>query len=234
MKQMLLGLLLGPLLLASPPLQVVAVVRAGMPPFEEGGRLYRLEGDGCQALRVSEQLTLRRSGELRPLGRLEVTAVKDGFALAKLALAGETYPLKGDLAVRHEMIKPLPSLPAAAKDLAIPPEALAPRIPTQGVPPALRKAGIRREGVYFLKGNAELSPGAIAKLRAWVEGWDPDGRWVVLVPGNADTPQALVQARVEALRAGFKALGVNQVAMQTLPPEPPGKYDLVYISKEPW
>jgi hypothetical protein len=232
MKQLFFGLLLGPLLLASPPLQVVAVVRAGMPPFEEDGRLYRLEGEGCQALRVSELLTLRRSGERRPLGRLEVTAVKDGFALARLALAGETYPLKGDLAVRHEMIRALPSLPGAAKDLTIPPEALAPRVPARGVPPALSRAGARRESIFFLKGNAELSPGAIAKLRGWVEGWDPDGRWVVLVPENAS--QALVQARVEALRAGFKALGVNQVEMRALPPEVPGKYDLVYISKEPW
>lgn len=231
---MLLGLFVAPLLMAAQPLQVVAVVRSGMPPFEEGGRLYRLEGDGCLALKVNEQLTLKRSGEARPLGRLEVTAVKDGYALAKLALSGETYPLKGDLAVRHEMIQSLPSLPVARQELPIPTEALAPRAPKAAIPQALLKAGNRRECIYFLKGNAELSPGALAKLRAWVQSWDLDGRWTILIPESADIPQALSQARAEALKAGFKELGVSQVEIRPLPPEPPARYDSVYISKEPW
>jgi hypothetical protein len=96
---------------AAPPLLVVSVDRPGLPPYEGNGRVYRLEGPECLTLRVGEVLGLRRQGESRGLGRLKILAVHPDHAEAHLSEAGETFPLKGDLAIRKE---PLHSLPAMA------------------------------------------------------------------------------------------------------------------------
>ncbi len=231
MNMLLPALLLGTVLVAQ-PLQVVGVLRTGMPPFEETERLYRLEGEGCQVLGVNELLTLRRQGERRNLGRLQIMAIKDGYALARLAVSGETYPLKGDLAVRHERVVALPALPPRQPEAAFPAEALAPRLPKLAIPASLAKDGLCRESIFFLKGSAELSPAAGVKLRAWVGAWGLDGRWALLVPAGPE-PE-ISRARVEALRAALKGLGVMDLELRTLSTEPNARYDSISVSKEPW
>ncbi len=234
MKPMLLGCLLGSMLVAAQPLRVVGVVRSGMPPFEEGERLYRLEGEGCPSLAPGELLTLRREGERRNLGRLQITVLKDGYALAQLAIPGETYPLKGDLAVRHEKALPLPAIPDPWAVLAIPSEAMAPRQPKLAIPSSPLTDGGHREPIYFLKGNAELSSAARIKLRAWVSAWGLDGRWILLIPALPEIPAAITQARVEALKEALKGLGVGSVEQQSLPSTPPARYDSISVSKTSW
>lgn len=234
MNVKLLGLLVGSvlsILAAAQPLHVAGVVRTGPPPFEEGERLYRLEGDGCQTLMVAESLTLRREGEKRNLGRLRVAAVKDGYALARLDSSGETYPLKGDLAVRHERALALPGFPAPQVASTVSPEALVPARPSLAVPPDPSRFG-RRETLYFLKGSGELSAAGLARLRAWVGDWGPGGRWILLVPARA--PEALTRARVEALKGALRGLGVTEVEQQSLPSGPPARYDSISVSKESW
>lgn len=236
MRLLFLAFLMGPwLAAAAPPLQVVGVVRTGLPPFEDGERLYRLEGETCQALRVNEFLTLRRAGERRQPGRLQVVVVKDGYALARLAAAGETYPLKGDRAVRHEQILPLPGLPLRMSGgPAVPAGDLAPRMPKLAVPANPSKKGIRRDSIFFLKGSPELSPAARVKLRSWVDAWGRDGRWALLVPAVPGLSEAVSRARVEALRAALKGLGVKDVELRAEPPGPLARHDAIHICREPW
>jgi hypothetical protein len=231
---MLLGFLLGPMLSAAPPLHVAGVVRVGIPPYDDGERLYRLEGDGCQALRVSEYLTLRRSSDRRNLGRLQVTIIKDGHALARLAVTGDTYPLKGDLAVRQERAVALPAFPLQTTGSTLHADALAPRIPKIPVPSNLVKKPLHQESIFFLKGSAELSPAARAKLRSWVSSWGLDGRWALLVPAVPELPLAIAQARVEALREAMKQLRVVEVELRPLPAGPSARYDAIRVSQEAW
>lgn len=226
--KLLLVFLLGPALLASPPLHVVGVVRSGMPPYEEA-RLYRLEGTGCLALRVGERLTLQRAGEARPLGRLQVTAVKSDHALAKLAESGETYPLKEDLAVRHEEAVSLPTFPTPPMPTGT--VDVAPKPPVSAQLPSPSKSG-RRESIFFLKGSAELSAGARAKLAAWVKAWGSGGHWSVGCPEGADLPPALQQARLEQLRNELLRLGVLQVTILPQPYEASDRYDPVFVCHE--
>lgn len=234
MRRIFPGLLLAPMLAAAPPLQVAGVVREGMPPFETE-RLYRLEGDGCQILRVSEFLTLLRAGERRQLGRLQVTTIKDGYALARLAAPGETYPLKGDLAVRHEMASALPAMPlwAPGEGLRAKDE-LAARVVKLTVPANPSKEGRHREPIFFLKGSAELSPAALAKLQGWVAAWGADGQWALLVPEDPAVPAALSGARAEALRGALDRLGVHGAELRAQPAAPASRYDSIHVSKEPW
>jgi hypothetical protein len=219
---------------AAPPLQVTAVVRLGAPPFEDSERLYRLEGENCLSLRVNERLTLLRHGERRDLGRLQVTDVKDGYALARLAVGGETYPLKGDLVIRHEMALGLPSLPLAlAEGAGTSAEALAPKAPRLAIPRSLPKEAPRQEPIFFFKGNAELSPAARGKLQTWVAAWGLDGRWLLLVPAAPES-QPVIQARVTILRESLKSLGVKEVEVRVVPEAPSGRYDSVHLALEPW
>jgi hypothetical protein len=221
--------LLGPLAWAVPPLLVTAVERQGLPPYEGTERAYRLEGTGCQTLRVGETLVLQRQGEVRPLGRLEILSVHQDHALAKLALAGETFPLKGDLAVRTELFQALPGMPAVSLAPLPAAEALRPKAIARSLPRSFGPGEVRREPIFFLKGDASLSPGALAKLRAWVEIWGPSGQWSLECP-----PASLTDQRAGALRAELQRLGVPSLELQPLPEEPPGRYDAIYVKKEPW
>jgi len=235
MKAVFLGIILGSMLTAAPPLQVAGVLRAGMPPYDESERLYRLEGEGCPTLGVSEYLTLQRSGERRNLGRLQVTAIKEGYALARLAVPGETYPLKGDLAVRHERVIALPALPKQTiEESSFPAEALAPRLPKLAIPLSPSKEALHREPIFFYKGSAELSPAALLKLQSWVAAWGIPGRWVLLVPVVPELLPAVSQARTEALQGALKHLGVKDVELRPMPPGPSAKYDSISVSKESW
>lgn len=234
-----LALLFGLSLAAQPPvggpLQIVSVGRTGLPPYESSDRVYRLEGGGCATLRVGEVVVLKREGERRNLGRLEVLSVHLDHAQAKLLLAGETFPLKGDLAVRMELLRPMPELPKAAE---IPP------LPGAAAlrPTALKAALVRsfgegttyREPIYFLKGDASLSPGAVAKLGTWADAWGLKNQWTLECPQPPGTLSTLLQERVSVLREELKRLGVTNLEVRAVPPEPPGRYDAIYVMSEPW
>lgn len=235
MRQMLLGFFLGPMLAAAPPLQVAGVVRSGMPPYDEAERLYRLEGQGAQALHLNEYLTLRRTGERRTLGRLQVTALKDGYALARLTTPGETYPLKGDFIVRHERAARLPIQQGLAPDTRLRPLGdLAPRVPQLPIPRSPSPGKTHQEPIFFLKGSAELSPAALVKLRAWVGAWGLEGRWVLRMPEDPQVPATLSQARVEALKQALGQLGVSGVDMDWQAAAVPSRFDSIHVAKEPW
>lgn len=235
MRQMLLGFFLGPMLAAAPPLQVAGVVRSGMPPYDETERLYRLEGQGAQVLHLNEYLTLRRIGERRTLGRLQVTALKDGYALARLTTPGETYPLKGDLIVRHERAAPLPILQGLTPDTRLRPLGdLAPRVPQLTIPRSPSTEKVHQEPIFFLKGSAELSPAAQVKLKAWVGTWGLEGRWILKVAKDPQVPATLSQARVEALKQALGQLGVSGVDMDWQAAAVPSRFDSIHVAKEPW
>lgn len=235
MRPLLFGFLLGSVLMAVPPLQVAGVVRSGLPPYDETERFYRLEGEGSQVLHLNEYLTLRRVGERRQLGRLQVTALKDGYALARLAVPGETYPLKGDLIVRHERAAGLPGMPALALGVGLRPLGeFAPRSLQLTIPRSPSTERRHQESIYFLKGNAELSPAALVKLKTWVGAWGLDGRWVLRVPEDATIPSALSQARGEALKKALRHLGVSGVELHPQGPGASSRFDSIHVAKEPW
>lgn len=208
---------------AAPPLAVVQVVRQGLPPYDDTGRLYRLEGDGCD-LRPGRVVLLVRPGERRSLGQLEVVSAGPGYALARILKAGTTFPMKGDLAVPREPLRPLPALPgpgaalSGTEALAGPPAALALPAPPPGA--------IHREPIFFLPEEAVLTPGAKAKLKAWVAAWGRAGRWVLAQPPAA---QPLAEARIAALREELGRLGVAEVERGTAEADPPGKYPAVFV-----
>jgi len=235
MRQMLLGFLLGPMLAGGPPLQVAGVVRSGVPPYDEAERLYRLEGEGSQVLQINEYLTLRRVGERRPLGRLQVMAIKDGYALARLTTPGETYPLKGDLIVRHERAVPLPVMPEPTSGEGLrPPGDLVPRVLQLTIPRSPSTEKLHQEPIFFLKGSAELSPAARVKLKAWVGAWGLEGRWVLRVPKDPQVPASLSQARVEALKQALGQLGVSDIEVDSQAPGVFSRFDSIHVAKEPW
>ena len=210
---------------AGPPLAVVQVVRQGLPPYEDDQRLYRLEGDGCDQLRPGRVVLLVRPREARSLGQLEVVSASPGFALAKLRKAGATFPMKGDLAVPREPLRTLPGLPGAGQPLAPagPPGECAQPVPSPGA--------AHREPIFFLPEEAILTPGAKAKLKAWVAAWGRAGRWVLALPPDAAPP--LSGDRVTALREELGRLGVRAVEVGAAAAEPPGKYPAVFVVLNP-
>jgi hypothetical protein len=230
MKGFALLLLLGPLALAAPSLLVVAVERVGLPPYDGTGRIYRLEGPECQTLRVGEILALRRQGERRSLGQLEILSVFPDHAGARLVLAGDTFPLKGDMAVRAEPIPALPEVPAVAPPPLATTDSLRPMILARAFPVFLEPPVVHREPIYFVKEDATLSPGAQAKLRLWVETWGRAGQWSLECP-QADSPQST--QRLSALRSQLQQLGIPSLDIKMLPREPSAQYDAIYVKKQP-
>jgi len=234
MRRLVLLFLLGPLTRpalawAVPPLLVTAVERPGLPPYEGTERTYRLEGAGCQTLRVGEALVLQRQGEVRALGRLVILSVHLDHAMAGLSVPGATFPLKGDLAVRTEHFQPLPGMPSAPVVTLPSAEALLPSTITRSLPRSFGQGEVRREPIFFLKGDTSLSPGALSKLKAWVETWGLTGQWSLECP-----PAGLSERRAAALRSELQRLGVPSLEVRPLPEEPSGRYDAVYVQKEPW
>jgi hypothetical protein len=92
----------------------------------------------------------------------------------------------------------------------------------------------RREAIYFLQGDATLSPGAIAKLKTWAETWGQNGRWILACPSGPGLPYELLEKRVQNLRAELRKHGLAKVETRLLPREPAGKYDAIYVMKEPF
>jgi len=243
---------LSPLVETPVPLSVVAVVRQGLPPFEEGERLYRLEGRGSSQLRSGDKVLLQRSGEKSCSGRLKVLEVHDEYALATLDEEGETYPLKGDLAQRIEPPRPLPVLPTQKPEEALPrsstlavskpireltPSVPKPVLPAPSAPawvpsPSSEPVASHSQPIYFLKENASLSPGAVEKLKKITATWGLKDRWVLGYPGNAGLIPSLQQERLGALRGELQRLGVETPELRVMPPEPAGRYDVIYVLSE--
>lgn len=230
MKGFLL-LLLGCLVWAAPPLRVVSVGRVGLPPYEGPERIYRLEGVGCQTLWVGEILVLQRPGERRGLGRLEILSVHPDHAQSRLSVPGDTFPLKGDLAIRAELLGALPEIPVAVSAPISAMATLRPRTITRALPRSFDPGATYREPIYFLKGDASLSPGAQTKLRAWVESWGAKGQWSLECPQAPDTLSTL---RSLALRSELQRLGIPSLGILPLPEEPTERYDPIYVKKAPW
>lgn len=216
---------------AAAPLQVASVERTGLPPYE-GPRIYRIEGGGCATLRIGEILILRREGDPRQPGRLEVLSVHGTHAQAKLAVPGETFPLKGDVAVRTELLQVLPTIPPAAPGPLPPPQTFQPTTLAPAPPEA--SAIPSREPIFFLAGDASLSPGAYLKLQAWTEGWGREGRWWVECPQVQAGGEALAQARIAVLATELQRLGIAAVHIRYGPAEAGGRYDAIYVMREPW
>ncbi len=221
--------------LVGQPLQIVSVGRTGLPPYEGSQRVYRLEGNGCATLRVGEVVVLKREGELRNLGRLEITSVHLDHAQAKLLQTGDTFPLKGDLAVRMELLRAMPVLPKAVDVPPLPAvAALQPRALKAALVRSFSTGTTYREPIYFLKGDASLSPGAVAKLRAWAESWGVQTQWTLECPQPPGMLSTLLQERISALREALRASGIQHLEVRAVPPEPPGRYDAIYVMSEPW
>lgn len=230
-----LGITLAAQSQAGLPLQIVSVGRTGLPPYENSERVYRLEGSGCATLRVGEVVVLKREGERRNLGRLEVLSVHLDHAQAKLAQVGETFPLKGDLAVRMELLRPMPELPKGLETRPLPVQAsLQPKVLKASLVRSFGEGTTYREPIYFLKGDASLSPGAVAKLRTWAESWGLKNQWTLECPQAPGTLSTLLQERVSALREELTRLGVAHLEVRAVPQEAAGRYDAIYVMSEPW
>lgn len=90
----------------------------------------------------------------------------------------------------------------------------------------------KRNPIYFLQGDATLSPGALEKLDAWTEAWGTKGSWVLECPSGPGIPYTLMERRILALRAELQKRGVASVETRLLPREPASLYDAIYVLKE--
>lgn len=219
----------------APPLAVAQVVREGWPPYEDANRLYRLEGEGCAQLQAGGILLLRRSREARALGRLEVVRVTPTFALARLAVPGETFPQRGDRVYQQEHLRALPALPSLAEPLAQPaPAAMEAPAPLPAAPGSEPGFATQREPLYFRQGETRLSPAGQTKLKAWVQAWGKTRRWSLACPPWPGEALDLSAARLTVLKDELKRLGVTRVDEVILSEEPPGRLPLIYVAADPW
>jgi len=218
MRCLLFCLSLSGALGAQIPFHIIAVERHGIPPYEPADRVYCLDGGQERGLRVGARLIVKRAGEVRALGHLQVTDIHGARAEAHFTPASSLYPMKGDLAIPDE----LKWLPDAGQLNA---EAL----PLLSVPSPAPEAPPREGLLFFLPQQAELSPAGVKKLEAWVEAWGIKGRWAVQVPSTKALKPTLQKQRAESLQAALRALGIDQVKLETEPRATEGKYDPTWI-----
>ncbi len=203
---------------AQTALRILAVERRGLPPYEASDRVYRLDGGQDHGLRVGSRLVVRRTGEVRTLGQLWVIEVHPDQAIARFEAREALAPMKGDFALPEER-KGLPSTGLVEPDRLSP---VSGPLPTPEAPP--------REGIlFFLPQQAELSRAGLKKLEGWVEQWGVEGRWAIQVPTARALTPALQQQRAEVLLAALRALGIQQVKLETGPRTAEGKYDPTWI-----
>ena len=219
-------------LVAGTSIRITAVERKGWPPFEDDRRIYRLEGEGAARLRPGEVLQLFRPGEPRNPGRLKVAFLEAGKAAAFLESRGPIYPLVGDLALSRRMI-PIPALPAVAvlPDLSLRPPATAAPPESAKTPEATVVPASRHESIFFLEGDASLSPRGRDKLQSAVRAWGVEGRWILTMPENRVLPGKVRQNRIQAIRKTLVGLGVGTVEIKEGPRRPGDSGDVVYLAK---
>jgi hypothetical protein len=218
MRRFLVYLGLGGVLGAQPPLHIVAVERKGLPPYEAADRVYCLDGGLDHGLRVGDRLLVKRTGDVRACGHLWVTEVQGDQAGARYEPMESTYPMKGDLAI----LEVLKRMPEAGR---LDPEGL----PTVPSPDSTPKAPPREEVVFFLPQQAELSLAGMKKLEVWVGEWGRGGQWGIQVPMAKAIKPALQKRRVESLKTALRALGIEQVALESGSRTIEGKYDPAWI-----
>jgi len=203
---------------AQESLHIVAVERRGPPPYESTDRVYRLDGGLDRGLRMGDRLLVKRQGEPRAFGHLWVTEVRRDQAGARFEPLADISPMKGDLAIL-EVMKWLPE--AGHLEMERLPMIPAPR-PRPEAPPM--------EGVlFFLPQQTELSLAGLKKLETWVEQWGAEGRWVIQVPAAKALKPALQKQRADTLQAALRALGIEQVKLETSPRTAESKYDPTWI-----
>lgn len=211
---------------AAPPLRIIAVERPGLPPYEGPDRLYRLEGEGVDHLRPGDRIALRRGLQPLRIGRLEVVSLQLGFAMARRYApdADAAFPIIGDTAGRL-VAHPLPPVPALEEpDESLDLDPASPRALSAADLPSL-------ECLFYLPGDAELSPAGREKLRAWTRSWGTEATWTLLVPRDPKVPQALAHQRSESLRQLLTEAGVATIDIQTVPPPARGAYDVMYVTR---
>jgi hypothetical protein len=110
-----------------------------------------------------------------------------------------------------------------------------PKPATQAAPPSPTSVSSqpKREPIFFIKGDGTLSPGAIVKLKTWVEAWGVKGKWILGCPTGPGLTYELLEKRLLAIRAELLKLGVAKVDTVLLPSQPAGPYDAIYVIKEP-
>jgi hypothetical protein len=92
----------------------------------------------------------------------------------------------------------------------------------------------QRGGIFFLPGDASISPSGRDKIKGWVTACGTGGRWSLLSPVPKGVPESMVQKRHEVLQKILFSLGVKNVPTRIAPPEvPEGIYQPVYLIWEP-
>jgi hypothetical protein len=205
-------------LLAAEPLRIVAVERPGLPPYEDDQRVYRLTA--ASGVRPGDLLELARPGSRVRPGRLRVLQATSQGVLATMALRGDTYPLKGDQALHLERTN-LPGLPPTQAVAAPPPLAAT----VTAVP---REPRFLLEPLYFLPGDATVSPLGRTKAEAWVRDFG-DGWWTLEIPSTHGRASRLDAARAKALEAVLKAAGLKAVQVRTVVPAPGQRGNAVLV-----
>lgn len=218
MRRFLLSLGLAGSLGAQAPLHIVSVERRGLPPYEATDRVYGLDGGLPQGLHVGDRLRVKRAGDFQFIGRLWITELRGDHSAARFEPVGATFPMKGDLVFPEVLLWPPAARPLNEEPLAL---VQAPLVTAEAPP---------REGIiYFLPQQAEVSPAGVRKLEAWVKAWGVTGRWSVQVPAAKALSPALLKQRAESLQAALRALGIQQVGVETEARSLESKFDPTWI-----
>jgi hypothetical protein len=102
-------------------------------------------------------------------------------------------------------------------------------LPVVSPPGSTPKAPPREAVLFFLPQQTELSLAGLKKLETWVEEWGRAGQWGILVPTAKAPGAALQNQRAESLAAALRALGIEQVKLETAPRTTEGKNDPAWI-----
>jgi len=108
-----------------------------------------------------------------------------------------------------------------------------PRPQARPAVPGLTTGQPTPEPLFFIPGDATLSPGALAKLKTWVAAWGLQGTWTLTVPTGPGLTYELTERRVLAIRTELRRLGVPRVETILGAQASAGPYDAIYVAKGP-
>lgn len=200
---------------AEVPWRITRVVRQGLPPYEEPGeseRLYRLEGLPAKP-KVGQRMVLKRAQSTLNPGTLEVLRIEADHLLAKLVQRGDTYPLKGDSVWLEGVATAKPASGKGSVSPTVPSKVTAIKpspvkaAPVKAPPPTR----LFTDTIFFLKGQAALSPGGQQKLKTWVQRTDKAARWTLTAGPFPGEVASLNGSRTRAIAEELRRLGVEQV-----------------------